>query len=32
LTTIRKALDKATENREYLLRQQEKFRDALEKR
>jgi len=32
LTTIRKALDKATENREYLLRQQEKFRDAIEKR
>jgi Zn-dependent protease with chaperone function len=32
LATIREALDKATENREYLLRQQEKFRDAIEKR
>jgi Zn-dependent protease with chaperone function len=31
LTTIKEALDKATENREYLLRQQEKFRDAVEK-
>jgi tetratricopeptide (TPR) repeat protein len=31
LRTIREALDKATENRDYLLRQQEKFKDALEK-
>jgi len=32
LTTIREALDKATENREYLLRQQEKFKGAIERR
>jgi Zn-dependent protease with chaperone function len=32
LTTIKEALDKATENRDYLLRQQEKFRKAMEKR
>jgi len=32
LATIKEALDKATENREYLLGQQEKFRDAIEKR
>ncbi len=32
LTTIRVALDKATENRDYLLRQQEKFREAMEKK
>jgi cytochrome c-type biogenesis protein CcmH/NrfG len=31
LDTIKQALDKATENRDYLLRQQEKFREALEK-
>ena len=32
LTTIREALDKATENRDYLIRQQGKFRKALEGR
>jgi Zn-dependent protease with chaperone function len=31
LKTIKEALDKATENREYLLRQQEKFKGAMER-
>ncbi|RLB27390.1 MAG: hypothetical protein DRG87_11565, partial [Deltaproteobacteria bacterium] len=31
LTIIREALDKATENRDYLIRQQGKFRDALDR-